>query len=210
MESIVCEFRREAVVSLWKHDWSDPRNKGDVGVSTCPSVICMKSFPKQFMVQPQHELWADYTPLVDIDQARTKDMPPPTDVPFPHLDAHCSNKHGREWLSLCGQISGCGTLLFKANKIFQVDIVLCCFFAAILMTMVIILFGVMAYYDPLWMPHPELNYLSWSYGLAVLTAFFNIFASIAQGVYTAIERQELREPPAQVMGGMMPPAYSTK
>ena len=73
------------------------------------------------------------------------------------------------------------------------------------MTFIIILFGVQAYYDHLWMPHPELNYLSWSYGLAVVTAFFNIFATIYQTVYTRIERQELREPPAQVMGGMMPP-----
>ncbi len=75
------------------------------------------------------------------------------------------------------------------------------------MTFIVLLFGVMANFDPLWMPHPELNYLSWSYGFAILTAFFCIFACIAQGVYTRIERQELREPPAQVMSGMPPPAY---
>ena len=75
------------------------------------------------------------------------------------------------------------------------------------MSVIVILFGVQAHYDHLWMPKPELNYLSWSYGFAVLTAFFNIFATIAQTVYTRVERQELREPPAQVMGGMMPPRY---
>ena len=66
--------------------------------------------------------------------------------------------------------------------------------------MVLILFGIEVYTDTLWMPNPDLNYLSWSYGLAVVSGFFSVFASIALVNYTLIIRQEFREPV-----GKMPP-----
>ncbi|KAI0207405.1 hypothetical protein LSAT2_007938 [Lamellibrachia satsuma] len=66
--------------------------------------------------------------------------------------------------------------------------------SAILMPMILVLFGIEVYTDILWMPNQELNYLSWSYGLAVVSGFFSVFASIALGNYTLIIRQEFREP----------------
>ena len=62
------------------------------------------------------------------------------------------------------------------------------------MPMILVLFGVEVYTDILWMPNMHLNYLSWSYGLAVVSAFFSVFATIALVNYTLIIRQEFREP----------------
>jgi len=64
-----------------------------------------------------------------------------------------------------------------------------------MMVTTILIFGISFEFDRSWMPNPVLNYLSWSYGCAVVATFFFIFSSIAQVIYTKIERQELREPP---------------
>ena len=49
------------------------------------------------------------------------------------------------------------------------------------MLIVVLLFGIAVKVDERsWMPDPYLNYLSWSYGLAVVSVFFSIFATIAQ------------------------------
>lgn len=42
----------------------------------------------------------------------------------------------------------------------------------------VIIFGV-KFNDPNWMPYPTLNWVSWSYGLAVLTTFFSLFLTLA-------------------------------
>ena len=74
------------------------------------------------------------------------------------------------------------------------------------MTFTTILFALMFKYDRHWMPNPRLNYLSWSYGLALLSTFFSIFGSIAQVVYVKIVRQEFREaPPPSDNFGIPPP-----
>lgn len=67
---------------------------------------------------------------------------------------------------------------------------------AISMSGVSILFGSAVYVDRVWMPRPDLNYLSWSYGLEVVGAFVLLFASIAILVFNRTVRQELREPPS--------------
>ena len=72
------------------------------------------------------------------------------------------------------------------------------------MSSVCIIFGIMSYYDYYWMPNPDLNYLSWSYGFAVLSAFFSFFAGIAQVAYTKHVRQMLRKPHQPMMMGNYP------
>ncbi len=54
------------------------------------------------------------------------------------------------------------------------------------------------YLDPMWLPNPQFNYLYGSYGLAVISAFFSVFATIAELTYVMIVRQEMREPPRSV------------
>ena len=67
----------------------------------------------------------------------------------------------------------------------------------------VILFGVGVHRDRYWMPYPDLNYLSWSYGLFTLSAFFSIFAIFASVPYCTIAKGELFEPPPPVRGGPM-------
>jgi len=59
----------------------------------------------------------------------------------------------------------------------------------------VIMFGIMFKYDKNWFPNPELNYMSWSYGLAIVSTFFSVGASIGLFTYVGIIRQEMREPP---------------
>jgi len=68
------------------------------------------------------------------------------------------------------------------------------------MTSAVMVFGILAETDINWMPYPKFNYLSWSYGLAVVSAFFLIFASISLITHVMILRQDLREPPRDVTG----------
>lgn len=65
---------------------------------------------------------------------------------------------------------------------------------AIAMTFTVILFGLAYYLDRDWMPYRQLNYLSWSYGLTIVSTLFMIFASIALLVYNRLVRKEYREP----------------
>ena len=65
------------------------------------------------------------------------------------------------------------------------------------------MFGVAVHYDRYWMPYPDLNYLSWSYGLFIVSAFFSIFSIFASVPYCAIAKEELFEPPPPVRGGPM-------
>jgi len=70
------------------------------------------------------------------------------------------------------------------------------------MSSTLVMFGIMFKYDRNWFPNPELNYLSWSYGLAVVSTFFCMGASIGLFTYVGIIRQEMREPP--LTGPMSP------
>jgi len=66
---------------------------------------------------------------------------------------------------------------------------------AFLQSAVVLLFGLAVYVDRNWQPMPYLNYLSWSYGFAVIAAFFLIFTSIAQVCYTSLERNSWKRDP---------------
>ena len=66
------------------------------------------------------------------------------------------------------------------------------------MVSVVLVWGVGWYLDRMWLPNPQFNYLFGSYGLAVISAFFSIFASIIEITYVMIVRQEMREPPRSV------------
>lgn len=63
---------------------------------------------------------------------------------------------------------------------------------ALSMAFTTMLFACCFYWDKNWMPRKDLNYLSWSYGLALLSTFFNIFACIPIGIYNRITRTEYR------------------
>jgi hypothetical protein len=65
------------------------------------------------------------------------------------------------------------------------------------MTFTIILFAACFNWDRNWMPRKDLNYLSFSYGMAVMSAFFSIFASVAIGKYNSIIRHEYRHVPTR-------------
>ena len=75
------------------------------------------------------------------------------------------------------------------------------------MTVTVVVFGLMYHYDRSWMPDPILNYLSWSYGCAVVCTFFLIFSSIAQVTYLRIVREELKQPPPNVSLSMSQIGY---
>ena len=67
-------------------------------------------------------------------------------------------------------------------------------------------FGLMVYEDRNWLPLPHFNYLSWSYGLTIVSTFFTVFAFIALTVFVVVLRHEHREPPKAVsMAGYLPP-----
>jgi len=63
------------------------------------------------------------------------------------------------------------------------------------MTVTLIMFAIKFSMARHWLPNPPNNYLSWSYGLAIVSTFSSIGALIAQFVYVSIVRQETREPP---------------
>lgn len=69
------------------------------------------------------------------------------------------------------------------------------FVTGVVLGVTVVLFAVMFKTDRNWIPNPNLNYLSWSYGLAVLSAFFMSFASIGLFTDVAINRKEMRLPP---------------
>ena len=49
-------------------------------------------------------------------------------------------------------------------------------FSVVLLLVVLIVFGVKKE-DRSWMPRPDQNYLSFGYGLAVISAFFTLFSA---------------------------------
>lgn len=52
------------------------------------------------------------------------------------------------------------------------------FLSDFLMAISVILFGVQSDVDRQWIPRPDQNYLSWSFGLVVVAGFFGIFAAM--------------------------------
>ena len=63
------------------------------------------------------------------------------------------------------------------------------------MTTSVIIFGTLATGDRTWMPRPDLNYLSWSFGLAVVSGFFAIFATGALMIYYSWAKAEQKRVP---------------
>ena len=60
------------------------------------------------------------------------------------------------------------------------------FLLAVLESCIMLLFGLAFYLDRGWLPMYYLNFLSWSYGLAIVSAFFSIFAAISQVTHIPI------------------------
>ncbi|ELU01800.1 hypothetical protein CAPTEDRAFT_176233 [Capitella teleta] len=82
--------------------------------------------------------------------------------------------------------------------------------AAFLESLTLLVFALMFYQDRNWLPNQHFNYLSYSYGLTLVSCFMSIFSAIAQVTYVLIIRQEMREPPREVnLQGYMPPMLST-
>ncbi|CAH1776236.1 unnamed protein product [Owenia fusiformis] len=78
------------------------------------------------------------------------------------------------------------------------------FVCAFLMGVSVLVFGVMAKEDRTWMPRPELNYMSWSYGLAVLSAFFAFFSGLALAVQGMIVKERALEKEGHEMAPLPP------
>lgn len=55
---------------------------------------------------------------------------------------------------------------------------LCMFLSAILTGISVTIFGIKSDIDRLWFPRPDQNYLSWSFGLMVVSGFFGIFSGM--------------------------------
>jgi hypothetical protein len=64
----------------------------------------------------------------------------------------------------------------------------------VLKVLSVIMFGLGAEFDYNWMPNPEINYPHASYGLAIVSAFMTIFASMAHQVFRSIIRREYQQP----------------
>jgi len=58
----------------------------------------------------------------------------------------------------------------------------------------VIMFGLAFKYDWFWLPNPEINYPHFSYGLAIVSAFFSFFSSLAHTQYRNIVREEYHQP----------------
>lgn len=59
------------------------------------------------------------------------------------------------------------------------------------MAVSVTVFGTMMGEDRTWMPRPDIDSPSWSFGLAVVGGFFAIFAAIAMTVHTLTRKWEL-------------------
>ena len=60
--------------------------------------------------------------------------------------------------------------------------------SAACLTVSVTVFGIMIGEDRTWMPRFDINRLGWSFGLAVISGFFAVFATICLSVYTLIVR----------------------
>lgn len=63
--------------------------------------------------------------------------------------------------------------------------------AAALISISVTIFGIKADIDRQWLPNPDSNFLSWSFGCAVLSGFFSIFSAMTMSVdYMRIKEEE--------------------
>lgn len=60
--------------------------------------------------------------------------------------------------------------------------------------MAVIMFGLAFFYDWFWLPNPEINYMSFSYGLAIVSVFFTFFCCITLNKYRKIVREDYHSP----------------
>ena len=62
-------------------------------------------------------------------------------------------------------------------------------FSAVLILITLVLLGVKKE-DRGWMPRPDQNYLSWSYGLAAIGGWFSLFAAV---IFVRAAREDTKE-----------------
>lgn len=74
----------------------------------------------------------------------------------------------------------------------------------VIKTAAVIIFGLASRFDPFWLETPELIYPHFSYGLAILSAFFNLFSSMAHWVHRSIVRTDDYINPATGKGYFVP------
>jgi hypothetical protein len=60
-----------------------------------------------------------------------------------------------------------------------------------LIAVTVTVFGIMIGEDRTWMPRPDIDEPSWSFGLAVVSGFFAIFGTICMSVHTLMRKWEL-------------------
>jgi hypothetical protein len=64
------------------------------------------------------------------------------------------------------------------------------FFAALLITISVSMFGYNADVNRQWLPNPDSNFLSWSFGFCILSGFFSIFAGLCLGADWMVAKEE--------------------
>lgn len=80
----------------------------------------------------------------------------------------------------------------KENKYLKVTNIMM-WIAATLISISVTIFGIKADVDRQWLPNPDSNFLSWSFGCAVLSGFFSIFSAMCMSVdYLRIREEEER------------------
>jgi len=78
---------------------------------------------------------------------------------------------------------------------------------AFLKSAAVIMFGLAFKFDYYWLPNHTINWMSFSYGLAIVSAFTSIFSSIAHAQYRRIVLQEYQQPATFESTDIPPPAY---
>ncbi|ESO85354.1 hypothetical protein LOTGIDRAFT_221390 [Lottia gigantea] len=69
------------------------------------------------------------------------------------------------------------------------------FVSGLVIAICTIIFGVKAEVDRQWLPHPDSNFLSWSFGFAVLSGFFSLFGGmclLVESLRLSVESQRNR------------------
>jgi len=71
----------------------------------------------------------------------------------------------------------------------------------------VLIFGFAFKWDYYWLPNHTINWMSFSYGLAIVSAFSSIFSSIAHWQYRRIVLREYQQPATLVGPDIPPPTY---
>lgn len=87
------------------------------------------------------------------------------------------------------------------------------FTSGVMTSFCVTLFGIKSDVDRQWFPRPDQNYLSWSFGLVVVSGFFEIFAGMcllfdSLRIKWDMEKKEVAEPYKQYKMKPVPPQYA--